>query len=134
MAHTSPDEFLALSNRLLSGPKTIAPVSVACEERVLGTLAAACEERLKAFPTTLEEDERLLREGPLSPNERSCVLLRRQEKRLLRDYLELTRAGRALLRQPRAEVEALAARADSPWGWFDGYVRNDLLGLLRQKK
>jgi hypothetical protein len=62
------------------------------------------------------------------------VLLRRQEKRLLRDYLELTRAGRALLRQPRAEVEQLAERAETPWGWFDGYVRNDLLGLLRQKK
>jgi len=92
----------------------------------------ACEERLNAFPTSLEEDERLLREGPLSPNERSCVLMRRQEKRLLRDYLELTRTGRALLRQPREEVEQLAARSDTPWGWFDGYVRKDLLGLLRR--
>jgi histone-lysine N-methyltransferase SETD3 len=130
MAHAAPDEFLALSNRLLSGTKTIDPLSVACEERVLSTLAAACEERLNAFPTSLEEDERLLREGPLSPNERSCVLMRRQEKRLLRDYLELTRTGRALLRQPREEVEQLAARSDTPWGWFDGYVRKDLLGLL----
>ncbi|MET0401122.1 MAG: SET domain-containing histone-lysine N-methyltransferase [Cystobacter sp.] len=132
MANASPDEFIALSGRLNSGALTVAPLSVACEQRVLEALARACEERLKAFPTPLDEDERLLREGPLSPNERSGVLLRRQEKRLLRDYLELTRTGRAVLRQPREELEQLAARPESPWGWFDGYVRNDLLGLRKR--
>ena len=132
MANASPDEFIALSGRLNSGALTVPPLSVACEQRVLEALARACEERLQAFPTPLDEDERLLREGPLSPNERSCVLLRRQEKRLLRDYLELTRTGRAVLRQPREELEQLAARPESPWGWFDGYVRNELLGLRKR--
>lgn len=122
----SPEDLQVLTQRRTSGPLTRAG-----EERVLGTLAALCEERLAAFPTVLEEDERLLREPSLSPNVRACIRLRHDEKRLLRDYLELSRTALRLLLLPREELERLAAQSPSPWGWFDGYVRDALLELVR---
>jgi histone-lysine N-methyltransferase SETD3 len=109
----------------------VEPLSVGNEERVLRALGAACEARLAGFKTTLEEDERLLREAQLSPNARNCISMRRGEKRLLHAYAELVRACLPLLRMPWPELERLAARPDAGWGWFDGYVRGAVLGLVR---
>jgi protein-histidine N-methyltransferase len=132
VACAAPLELPRLAPRLLSGLGSIKPLGVANEERVLRALGAACEARLAAFDTSFEEDERLLREEPLSHNARGCVLMRREEKRMLRAWLELTRTGLALLRMPRAELERLAGLPESPWGWFDRYVREALLELVRR--
>ncbi|RKH07087.1 SET domain-containing histone-lysine N-methyltransferase [Corallococcus carmarthensis] len=69
----------------------VSPLSARTEGRVLQQLSDLCEARLAGFDTTLEEDERLLREADLSRNERNCVLLRRGEKRLLHAYAGLAR-------------------------------------------
>jgi histone-lysine N-methyltransferase SETD3 len=132
VACAAPLELPRLAPRLLSGLGSIKPLGVANEERVLRALGAACEARLAAFDTSLEEDERLLREGTLSLNARSCVLMRREEKRMLHAWLELTRTGLSLLRMPRAELERLAALPASPWGPFDRYVREAVLELVRR--
>lgn len=132
VACAAPLELPRLAPRLLTGLGSIKPLGVANEERVLRALGAACEARLAAFDTSLDEDERLLREETLSYNARSCVLLRREEKRMLRAWSELTRTGLELLRMPRAELERLAALPQSPWGWFDRYVREAVLELVRR--
>ncbi|MFY0566891.1 SET domain-containing histone-lysine N-methyltransferase [Archangium lansingense] len=132
VACATTGELPRLAPRLLSGLGSIKPLGVANEERVLRSLGEACEARLAAFDSSFEEDERLLREGALSLNARSCVLMRREEKRLLRAWLELTRTGLSLLRMPRAELERLAERPESPWGWFDRYVREAVLELVRR--
>jgi histone-lysine N-methyltransferase SETD3 len=132
VACAAPLELPRLAPRLLSGLGSIKPLGVANEERVLRALGAACEARLAAFDTSFEEDERLLREGALSLNARSCVLMRREEKRMLHAWLELTRTGLSLLRMPRAELERLAALPASPWGPFDRYVREAVLELVRR--
>jgi histone-lysine N-methyltransferase SETD3 len=56
------------------------------EQKLIPLFAAICEERLAGYETSLEEDERILREEKLSHNARSCVLLRRGEKRILQTY------------------------------------------------
>src|SRR6218665_91419 len=132
IAHATPEEIMILANRLIGGAKTIDPLGVANEERVLRALAAACEARLAGFDTSFEEDERLLREDTLAPNARNCVLRRREEKRLLRDYLGLAQTGQALLRLPREEFERQSASPPTPWDWFDGYARQALLELVRR--
>lgn len=129
VACAAPLELPRLAPRLLTGLGSIPPLSVANEERVLRSLGAACEARLAAFATSLEEDERLLREGALSLNARGCVLMRREEKRLLHAWRELTRTGLSLLHLPRAELEQLAGRPESPWGQADRYVRDVVLRL-----
>jgi histone-lysine N-methyltransferase SETD3 len=126
------DELFKLASKLFTGMQSIEPLGIANEERVLRTLAAACESRLATFETSLEEDARLLREGSLSPNARSCVLMRHEEKRLLKAWLDMTRTCLPLLRMPRAELEALATRSESSWGWFDSYVRKAVLELVRR--
>ncbi|WP_223645696.1 SET domain-containing histone-lysine N-methyltransferase [Corallococcus sp. EGB] len=75
----------------------VAPLSAETEERVFRSLHDACEARLAGFGTTLEEDERLLREADLSRNARNCLLLRRGEKRLLHAYAGLARASLSAL-------------------------------------
>ncbi|HYO71775.1 MAG TPA: SET domain-containing histone-lysine N-methyltransferase, partial [Archangium sp.] len=132
VACAAPLELPRLAPRLLTGLGSIKPLSVANEERVLRALGTACEARLSAFDTSFDEDERLLREETLSYNARSCVLLRREEKRMLRAWLELTRTGLELLRMPRAELERLAGLPQSPWGGFDRYVREAVLELVRR--
>ena len=132
IACATPEEIMMLASRLMSGAKTIDPLGVPNEARALEALGAACEARLAGFDTSLEEDERLLREEPLSPNARNCVRLRREEKRLLHDYLTLSRTGRELLGLPREEFARLAEQPGSSWGWFDGYARQSLLELARR--
>jgi histone-lysine N-methyltransferase SETD3 len=133
VAASDEDEFQALAHRHKTGKHPLEPLSVDNEARTLELLALMCKARLMSFPTSLEEDERLLREESLSPNIRNCVLLRHEEKRLLGDYIDMTHTGRELLRLPREEVERLAARSDTSWSWFDAYVRNDLLKLIHAR-
>ena len=53
------------------------------EERALAALAAACSTALSGFPTTLEDDEALLRSGSLGPLARNCVVMLIGEKQVL---------------------------------------------------
>ncbi|MFY0576215.1 SETD3 family histone-lysine N-methyltransferase [Cystobacter fuscus] len=130
IAAAVPNDIEDISSRVMSGERALGPLSVENEENVLELLAATCQARLSIFPTSLAQDEELLRGGSLSPNARNCVLVRRAEKQLIEDYLEMTRVCLKLLRTPREEVERLAALSDSPWGWFDAYVRTDLLKII----
>ncbi|WP_043434171.1 SET domain-containing histone-lysine N-methyltransferase [Cystobacter fuscus] len=130
IAAAVPNDIEDISSRVMSGERALGPLSVENEENVLELLAATCQARLSIFPTSLAQDEELLRGESLSPNARNCVLVRRAEKQLIEDYLEMTRVCLKLLRTPREEVERLAALSDSPWGWFDAYVRTDLLQLI----
>jgi histone-lysine N-methyltransferase SETD3 len=67
------------------------------EQKLIPTFVAACEQRLASYPTSLEEDMRMLQEEKLSLNARSCVVLRQGEKQILqtlaRSYGEMGRAG-----------------------------------------
>lgn len=84
-------------------PGEVAPVSVRNEEAVLRTLAAACEEALRRFETTLEQDEELLRAPGLTATVRNCLLLRRGEKRVLHAWRSLADTALPLLQgAPRA--------------------------------
>jgi histone-lysine N-methyltransferase SETD3 len=131
IACAGAEEFAQLTATAGSSPSVTGPLSVDTEERVLRALGAACETRLAGFDTTLEEDERLLREGGLTSNARNCIMLRRGEKRLLHAYTELVRTCLPLLRMPAAELEQLAARPGMSWGAFDSYVRTAVLPAVR---
>ncbi|WP_158501680.1 SET domain-containing histone-lysine N-methyltransferase [Vitiosangium sp. GDMCC 1.1324] len=109
----------------------VEPLSIANEERVLAALGAACEARLSGFDTSLEEDERLLAEEPSSRSVRNCILMRREEKRLLHAYAERVRTGARLLRKPWPELEQLAAGGGTGGGPLDDYAREGVLKAVR---
>ena len=125
------EELQQLAERVKSGEQVLGPLSVDNEERALEFLELVCQARLSTYPTSLEEDARLLKDESLYLNPYNCVLLRHEEKKLLHDYIKLSQVGREVLRLPREEAERRAAQAESPWGWFDAYVRTDLLRLVR---
>jgi protein-histidine N-methyltransferase len=86
VAHAGAGE-LAL---LLDAPDALARaksmLSVENEQKAVSAFVAACEERLADYATTLEEDEKILREEKLTHNARNSVLLRRTEKQILQLY------------------------------------------------
>jgi protein-histidine N-methyltransferase len=87
----------------------VPPVSARNEVAALHLLARSCEAAVAAFETTLNDDDELLRRSDLSAVTRSCVVMRRGEKRALRAQARLARAiAVALERPPEALGAALA--------------------------
>jgi hypothetical protein len=76
------------------GP-AVGPFGAANEEEALASLALACRQRLQEFPTTLEEDETLLRDPTLSLRRHFMARVRHGEKAVLRYFLALAEAGLA---------------------------------------
>ena len=83
----SPDPLVRAKGQLSPGN----------EQKLIPAFVSACEELLAGYANSVEEDDRLLREEKLSHNARSCVVLRRGEKRILqtcaRSYADLARSG-----------------------------------------
>jgi len=69
--------------------KKIEPISLHNELRVLETLHEEASILIKEFPTTIEEDNRLLQNKDLSFNMRNIILMRRGEKEVLQYYIDL---------------------------------------------
>ncbi|KAL8533758.1 hypothetical protein ACS0TY_009958 [Phlomoides rotata] len=59
------------------------PVSRANEELICRVVRDACKSALSAYPTTIEEDEKLIEEGNLSARLEMAVGIRRGEKKVL---------------------------------------------------
>jgi len=78
--------------------KKIDPVSIRNECAILQVVAKACEETLKGFDTTLEEDYKLLEDPDkkLTMNLRNCLIMRRGEKEILHGYIDLAKHVKAV--------------------------------------
>lgn len=71
------------------GIAVVGVISVDNERAALTRLAEACRERLLRFPTSMEEDEPLLRDKALPRRLRNAVCLRHGEKLVLRYFQDL---------------------------------------------
>jgi len=117
LVHAPESEIINLidaSGKVKTNPETkgldIKPISIANEIKVLKTIADACKVVLDRFPTTLEDDEKLLQSGTLAPysNERNCVVQRVGEKRVLKWFIELAAKNIPLLQSDWATVKKIA--------------------------
>ncbi|HVG61264.1 MAG TPA: SET domain-containing histone-lysine N-methyltransferase, partial [Hyalangium sp.] len=86
VAHAGAGELALLQEAPNALARAQSMLSVENEQKAVSAFVAACKERLAEYTTSLEEDERILREEKLSHNARSCVLLRRSEKQILQLY------------------------------------------------
>ena len=96
--HAEAEELATLAAAPDALARARTPLSERNEAQLVPALVAACEARLGGYATSLQEDERLLREETLSLNARNCILLRRGEKRLLQSYVERALSGDLLSR------------------------------------
>ncbi|KAJ7162078.1 SET domain-containing protein [Mycena filopes] len=69
------------------------------DDEVLNVVRTVLEHRLKAYPTTLEDDLVLLRDESLPLNKRHAVIVRVGEKRILTNALQKTAAQQAEAQQ-----------------------------------
>lgn len=67
------------------------PISIANEYLVMQEIARQANIMIAGFPTTLDEDNKLLADGKLTMNVRNCVLMRRGEKEVLHAYVDLAK-------------------------------------------
>jgi hypothetical protein len=97
---THCDASLRIDNAEVNLHKSskVPPVGRDNEIRVLNTLAEACARQLSGYPTSIDEDEALLGDPALPRNLRNMVMIRRDEKAILRYFLELTRTALPVLR------------------------------------
>jgi histone-lysine N-methyltransferase SETD3 len=86
VAHSQAGELALLAEAPDALARAKSMLSMENERKVISLFVDACEERLADYATSIEEDERILREENLSHNARSCVLLRRAEKQILQTY------------------------------------------------
>jgi len=107
------------------------PTNARNEAAALRLLAEACTRALGEFETTIEEDDALLANLATTGHTRSCVLMRRGEKRVLRAFLELTRVAIPLLEMPREKTQRSAEARLKGEGPFDAYLRRVVLVLPR---
>ena len=76
--HANEEEFNTLSTK--GDFKQVAPISTRNELKILQHLGYSASVVIKNFPTTLEEDNKILEDKTLTMNVRNCVLMRRGEK------------------------------------------------------
>jgi len=78
--------------------KKIDPISIRNECAVLQVVAQACEDTLKGFDTTLEEDLKLLEDvdKKLTMNQRNTLIMRKGEKEVLHAYIDLAKHVKAV--------------------------------------
>lgn len=130
VAHASEGELRwALSGACFDPQRGMSPINARSEAAVMSALAAACEEALARFDTTIEEDDALLQDGNLGPIGRACVIVRRGEKRVLAGLRDLARAALPVLHLPwQSLVRAVDERAAGE-GEVDGYLRSVVASL-----
>eukprot|EP00742_Colponemidia_sp_Colp-10_P004263 GILJ01004548.1.p1 GENE.GILJ01004548.1~~GILJ01004548.1.p1 ORF type:complete len:447 (-),score=75.82 GILJ01004548.1:54-1394(-) len=68
-------------------------------------IKTVCRERLNGYPTTAQEDEDLLASDSLSARQRSAILFRLSEKRLLQRTMQLCQDHAKSLKQPKSEIK-----------------------------
>lgn len=79
-------------------------VSVENEKKALDLLANLCRDQLKSYPTTIEEDQKLLEKSNLTYNQRNCILFRASEKCTLNLLTQAAHKGlRVLEGEPLTE-------------------------------
>ena len=95
VVHCDQKELDIIRSRGPSDFKQVAPINVRNEASMLQHLAARAKLVLNEFPTTLEEDIKLLKDTSLTMNIRNCIVMRKGEKEVLHAYLDLApRAAR----------------------------------------
>ena len=63
----------------------------AFEAKIWDTFLALIERTLKTYPTSIREDEEILKGDDLGQIERNCVIFRLEQKKVLRDLVEIAK-------------------------------------------
>jgi hypothetical protein len=111
----------------------IYPINIENETQVLLKIQKMTIDYLSMYPTTKEEDLKLL-ETELSQNIRNCVLMRLGEKSVLMYYLELTKYSLSLIeinniKEIKKKVKKDFANKTNP---YEHYINEVLLNLIRK--
>ena len=113
--------------------KDLPPLSIRNERRVLEKIHFLAKSRYEGYPTSIEEDNEILKREDLTFNQRNCVLMRHGEKTILIFLIDMTSVFLKMLdmnfKNARKEFESLPdARKDAT----RDYVTHCLLHLIKK--
>jgi tetratricopeptide (TPR) repeat protein len=149
--HATSDSELALLPRGIHYDTdflraSIRPISLESEMGVLRHLAHLCEEQLKRYPTTLEQDIAELESNrhPYGSDHRNILVLLKGEKEVCRHYINLYQTAAHIVQQsntmtPQALLHELSLRyavgsTVDDHDDINRYVRNVLYPLIKRKQ
>ena len=66
-------------------------INIANEVKAMQNLSRICIKTMKKYPTTYEQDLKLLSDTKLDYNQRNCIILRSSEKKILQFYIDLSK-------------------------------------------
>jgi histone-lysine N-methyltransferase SETD3 len=107
----------------VSSAGKVAPFSRKNEIVAMAMLLSACERRMQQFDTSIEQDQALLRDPALSRNVRHAIMVRRDEKVILKHYLDLADMALPLLRDDSCDLNQYAAAPATYCGYFSELVQ-----------
>jgi histone-lysine N-methyltransferase SETD3 len=116
----------------------VAPLSVGNEKKVLEAAKEASLKCLERFASTLEEDERLLKEekDKLTFNIKNCILMRRGEKQVCHYFIDLANSICPLFEKTVPEIKdsmkKLKKKLKKTNYDFDKYVTSVLIPLVEK--
>lgn len=111
----------------------VPPISAENEMMVLVQIKEQCSFQLKGYPTTYEEDLKILQtHKDLTYNQRNCVMMRSGEKKILIFLQRLAELGLELLAMPYKKAKEVLKK-DQDGNKYEKYM-NTLLGLIQTAK
>lgn len=120
----TPDECRVM------GKNHVGVVSVRNEVAAIKALAQTCETRLKGYPTTWEEDKKLLRELAPFTNERNALVVIAGEKEICHMWIQVAREIYEITENSSSPTER-TKRVTSKYSGRDDDVARFILSLNR---
>jgi histone-lysine N-methyltransferase SETD3 len=132
--HAVDSELMMLGNSDGFKLDQLEPISVRNETAVLEDIKKHCQQRLKDYPDSFEEDERLLAspDVPAYSNLRNIILMRHGEKKCLRWFVDLCDKAVPLLQMSWGKLKRTAAKAYQATDPFSFYVTSVVVPLVKK--
>jgi len=129
--HGRDSELMSFSNS--EGKlNEIEPLSVRNEIKALEDIRAAATDMYSKFPTTLEDDQKVMSEGIKDFNIRNCYVMRVGEKQVLRWFIDLADRAIPLLQMSWKDLKRVAAKHAQGKANFDHYVTSVVVPLVKK--
>jgi len=113
-------------------PQKTPPLTVDLEIRVLKAVKVICERSLKGYPTTLDEDKKLLENENITYNEKNSIMLRSGEKEILHFMLILVERCLPLLETSLKQIRKVTL--SHLYNPYLEYIKKIVIPLVSKKE
>ncbi|KAL4496233.1 hypothetical protein ABPG72_012970 [Tetrahymena utriculariae] len=127
------EKFHEMSEGKEFDPLRTPPFSIENEKQMWSEIHKICAEIMIQYPTTLDEDKKILETSKLTINQKNCVILRMGEKEILMYYITMADRMKKLLTMTKTEVKKHILQ-NQEYTKYSSYVNGIVLSLLTKRE